>query len=454
VTWDPGKNGKTLIRASVGRFYDAGLLGPAYLAPDVGGTTFATFSFWSMPRGGAFFNNPALGAFGPLQAGGTRFLANPTLFSFLLPAGMRVASGPISVTGQGRPYILYELLGIAVPDPRNPPVLTRESIPQLTGGRFTAQQALDLLNAAFPSPLGFPQFFYIPQQYAGQVMREGTLGFKFRTVDVVQEEIQSFQKPFKTPYTDSFNIGVERELFGILSVDLQYFRRNGRNLLARRVANLRDVPISSSCLGNTTDRQPCNRQLQPIGFSDVNALTFALRKRMSRRHSFLLSYTFTDATDNFNTLTSRSAGGNFNLNNQPELDIGRSLVTPEHAFVLSGVFQAPWSLDVSGVFRATSGRPFNAAGLPVDSDGDGNLDNRLLTTKKGEFTTDAFAQLDLRVAKTVGLGRGQLTLLLEAFNLFNRRNPVQVNRSFGPSIGETIEPAPGRELQIGFRFDF
>lgn len=453
VTWDPGKDGKTVIRASAGRFYDAGLLGPALLAPDVGGATFSIFSFWSMPRGGAFFSNPGLNAFGPLQAGGTRFLANPTLFSYLMPAGQRLSSGGISITGLGRPYIVYELLGVPVPDPRNPPVLTAQSIPTLTGGRLSAQQA-DILNGFFPNPLGYAQFFYVPANYAGQVMREGTLAFKFRTEDVLKEEIQSFEEPFKTPYVDSFNIGVERQLFGIMSLDVQYFRRNGRRLLARRVANLRDQPVSSSCRGNTTDGQPCNRQLQPIGFSDVNAVTVSLRKHMSRRHSYLLSYTYTDATDNFNTLNSRGGGGNFNLNNQPELDIGRSLNTPEHVFVLSGLYRAGWGVDVSGVFRATSGRPFNAAGLPVDSDGDGNFDNRLLSTKKGEFVTDPFAQLDLRVAKTFGPPKAQFAILVEVFNLLNRRNPVQVNRAFGPTIGETIEPAPGREFQLGFRLDF
>lgn len=454
LAWDPWRNGKTVVRASGGIFYDAGLLGPALLAPELGGSTIGIFSFWSLPRGGAFFNNPSLGAFGPLQAGGTRFLANPTLFSFLMPAGQRLSSGGITIIGQGRPFIMYELLGIAVADPRNPPVLTAQSIPTLTDGRFTAQRALDLLNQSFPSPLGFPQFFYIPARFAGQVMREGTLAFKFRTADVLQEDIQSVERPFKTPYVASFNVGVERELVGELSLDIEYFRRNGRRLLARRVANLRDEPVSSSCAGNTTDGQPCNRQLQPIGFSDVNAVTLALRKRPGHRYSFLLSYTYADAIDNFNTLNSRGGGGNFNLNNKPDLDIGRSLNTPEHVFVLSGLYQAPWRVDLSGVFRATSGRPFNAAGLPVDSDGDANLDNRLITTKKGEFETDRFSQLDLRVAKVFGWGTQRLTLLAEVFNLFNRRNPLQVNRSVGPLIGETIEPMPGREWQLGIRFDF
>jgi hypothetical protein len=454
MSWDPWGNGKTVLRAGGGLFYDSALLGPALLAPELGGSTIGLFSFWSMPRGGAFFNNPALGALGSLQAGGTRWLANPTMFAQLMPAGQVFTSGALRIVGEGRPYAIYDLLGIPVTDPASPPVLTAQSIPQLTSGRLSADQALAVLNSAYPSPLGFPQFFYVPSQFAGQVMRHGSLAFKFRTADIEQEDIQSIERPFKTPYVASFNAGVERELFAGMTMDVQYFRRNGIRLPARRVANLGDTPRSSSCLGNTTDGRPCNRQLQPIGFSRTHAGAVALRKRFNGDNSLLVAYTYTHAVDNFNTLNQRGGGGNFNLNNRPDLDIGRSLNTPEHVFALSGLYRMPWRVDVSGVFRGSSGRPFNAAGLPVDSDGDANLDNRLITTEKGEFETDSFAELDLRVARPFRIGGGQLTVLAEVFNLLNRANPFEVQRAFGPTIGTTLIPLPGREWQFGIRYQF
>ena len=91
----------------------------------------------------------------------------------------------------------------------------------------------------------------------------------------------------------------------------------------------------------------------------------------------------------------------------------------------------------------------------MDSDGDGNLDNRLITTKKGEFLTDPFAELDVRVAKAFTFARtDEGDLLAEVFNLFNRANPRLVNTFFGPTIGQTTEPLPGREFQLGVRFEF
>ena len=211
-------------------------------------------------------------------------------------------------------------------------------------------------------------------------------------------------------------------------------------------------PVSNTCIGNTTDGQPCNSQLQSIGFSRVHATTVAIRMRPSNRYSFLMSYSYTHAIDNFNTLNTRGPA-NFNQNNRPELDIGRSLNSPDHVAVLSGTYMAPAAFNVSGVLRADSGRPFNAAGLPLDSDGDGNFDDRLLGTEKGGFTTDSTVQLDLRLAKSFG-GPFKITVIGEVFNVFNRRNPLTVNRTFGPTIGQTLEPRPGREGQIGFRIDF
>jgi hypothetical protein len=38
--------------------------------------------------------------------------------------------------------------------------------------------------------------------------------------------------------------------------------------------------------------------------------------------------------------------------------------------------------------------------------------------------------------------------------VFNRRNPLTVNRTFGTAIGQTIEAFPGREVQLGVRVDF
>ena len=160
----------------------------------------------------------------------------------------------------------------------------------------------------------------------------------------------------------------------------------------------------------------------------------------------------------------------FLFNNDQTQDEGRSLNTPVHNFVFSGLYQLPLDFVLSGVVRGQSGRPFNAIGIGADSDGDNIFDNRLIGTEKGEFETDPFFQSDLRVTKEFKFGEGmKVTALIEVFNLFNNANPFEVNRNCddtdgdgapdpagcgGTGFGQVIRPFPGREVQLGFKFDF
>jgi outer membrane receptor protein involved in Fe transport len=461
VAWDPANDGRTVLRGSWGIYYDSNILEAATSVPELGGIQFSSWQYKLIPRGGSFWDNPGIGAFGPLEAGGTRWLANPALFTYLLPAGARRASGNLSITGLGQPYILYDLLGIAVTDPERPPVLTRDSIPELTGGRLSADDALAILNSAFPGPPGYaPEQFFFFDPPEGSILDEPYLGFKFRQPGPEITSINTIQQPFRTPHTKSFNFGVERQISSDFSIDAQVFIRRSDDLLVRRVVNLlpRDQLISTSCSGNTVDRGPCRNELQYIGFLDSNVFVLALRKRLSNRYGFLSSYTYTDATDNFATLRVPPPGAqtSFLFSNEPELDIGRSLNTPEQVYVFSGFVNAPYGIDVSGILKTTSGVPFNAAGLALDSDGDQIFDNRRIGTEKGEFLTDYYFTIDLRLAKVFSLGEAtRFTALIEFFNLTNRANPFRINTGFGTeTFGETIEPLPGREIQIGFRIDF
>lgn len=456
LAWDPGKNGRTVVRSSFGLYFDQNILELATAVPELGGLQFTTWAQQMIPRGASWFNNPAIGAFGPLQAGGTRWLANPRFFSFILPAGTALSSGGLSITGQGRPLIIYELLGIPVADPRNPPILGFNTIRSLTGGRLSPEDAVAILNAAFPGP-GFDQFAWDDQPPGGSILKDRYLMFKFRTSGPGISRVTTLQHPTRTPFTRSFNVGVEQQILGDMSLGANVFIRRSRDLMAGRVINLRPQPIAASCLGNTIDGRPCNNQLQYIGFLDANVFTLSVNKRLSHRHQFMANYTYADATDNFSTLRVPPKGGetSFLFSNQPELDIGRSLNTPNHVFVFSGLVQAPWGIDVAGILKTSSGAPFNAAGGGLDSDGDEIFDNRLIGTAKGQFATDPFLNVDMRFAKEFRFGGSRnLMVMVEIFNLTNRANPLRINTALGSTIGQTIEPVPGREVQLGVRVDF
>lgn len=469
--WNIANRNSTVIRANFGRFYDQAVLESVIFTPELGGIQLGSFDVQLIPRGASFYNNPSIGAYGPLQDSGNLWLANPKFYSYILPAGTVRTSGTTTITGLGQPYIVYNLLGIPVPDPANPPVLTAESIPQLTGGALTSAAALQILNNFFPGPNG-PQFDFLPDQGPNSIISGQVLEFKNRLLQTAVDTVQTVQHPFRTPYTDSFNVGLQQALGKDFSLDAEYFVRRGNNLLVRRVINLKPTPTGSGCTANTVDGGPCDRQLQYIGFLDSNVFTVTLNKRLQNRYGFQLSYTHTDATDNFSTYRVPPRGGetSFLFNNNPSADVGRSLNTPNHVFTLNGLYQLPWKIDISGVIKTSSGSPFNAAGLPLDSDGDGIFDNRLIGTKKGQFETAHFFETDMRVSKRFEFGeRYRATAMIELFNLTNRANPYIVNRTCGdsngdglpdpggctgPDFGKIVQPYPGREIQLGFRFEF
>ncbi len=481
--WDLANDGSTVVRANYGRFYDQTMLSVVSNTPSLGGIQVGSQSIQTIDRGASFYNNPLMGAYGFLQASSSRILANPLFFQDILPTSKTHSSGGCTFTGKGKPLAVYDLLGISVSNPKIPPVLNKTSIPTLTGGTHTAESAVALLNTTYgaaANAAGLPgctnpggdQFKYLHETGVNSLNKGEPLIFLFRQLELQIDSIQTMSNPTSTPYTDSFNIGIEQALGNDISIDVQFFARRSRDLLTRRVVNLLDVPVSASCSGNTVNKGPCERRMEYLGFLDSNAITLSLNKRFSNNYSFLANYSYTQATDNFSTLRvpPPSSEVSFLWNNRPEEDIGKSLNTPVHNFVLSGLYQLGWDTVISGVTRATSGRPFNAIGIGADSDGDNIFDNRLIGTQKGEFQTEPYLSTDFRMTKNIMLGdEAKITGMFEIFNLFNRANPYEVNRACsdtdgdgtvdakgcqGGAFGQVIRPFPGREIQLGLKLSF
>jgi hypothetical protein len=109
-------------------------------------------------------------------------------------------------------------------------------------------------------------------------------------------------------------------------------------------------------------------------------------------------------------------------------DHGPSGEDIRHRFVLVGVLQLPWKLEVSTLSQFESARPFTLS-TPVDVNGDGVVRNDRsvvngMQTSLDQFRGTPFYQVDLRVSRNIALGeRVTLRPFVEFFNLFNRQNP-------------------------------
>ena len=141
---------------------------------------------------------------------------------------------------------------------------------------------------------------------------------------------------------------------------------------------------------------------------------------------------------------------------------------------MSGWYEAPAGIQLSGIVTVASGVPFNIlAGTDLNGDGDGGNfpSDRARQTpgdpsssverNAGRLPTEA--AVDLRVSRRFGKSGLVVEPIFEVFNLFNRANFTDVNNVFGtgaypsaplPTYGQFVRAAAPRQAQLGIRLTF
>jgi len=356
-------------------------------------------------------------------------------------------------------------------------VINVDNVQQLTG--LGAQQYADQASAAIGQPQGYFTF--------------GPTGYLTNVIIPAQLRPTAIADSFATPHTLGYNAGVQRELTADMSVELDYFHRDVQNLLGLRNAN---IAFESRVLGRRFLPPFTAGPIQTFGpfyEGQYDALVINFNKRFSHRFLIGASYTYAQGTDNslgINSAPSDSfigtvpvvtetATGRSNANgaftrangtlvqaagtflNGPDRDKGPSDLAIDHVLQANGLFELPYQIQISGIFRAQSGFHFSqqpANGVLVDPDGDSSINGIDVNAGRNAFTSSPFVNLDMRFAKRFTVRSGvKAQLLIEFFNLFNRQNPAAVGRRQDVALepfGQANQVLPGREGQIGFRIEF
>jgi hypothetical protein len=213
-----------------------------------------------------------------------------------------------------------------------------------------------------------------------------------------------------------------------------------------------------------------------------------LKRRFTRGFQFIAAYTFSDTSDNRPDQTMVVVGADDAKGLQNNLDIrsdwGRSDLDIRHRFVFSPVYEIGTSQSdnafarhvlsnwtFSGIITLQSGFAYSAL-IAGDANRDGNPStDRVPNTRRNAFTTPNVYIFDTRVTKTFKFGESySVSLLGEAFNLFNRSNVATVNTGrYGiPNSGSLVLTNPAaatpfggprtflgeRQIQLGVRFKF
>jgi len=300
---------------------------------------------------------------------------------------------------------------------------------------------------------------------------DATTGGYTQLVSVVDPKINLLLDPgTRTPRTDEYSIGVDRELGSRLAMAAAYIHKTGDNFIAwtdvggqyreetRTLADGRTLPVFVLASSTASRRFLLTN---PDGYSlTYNGLVTVLEKRRSNGWQALASYTFarayglqassgaTAADPQVSTVAPAFPTTTFGRdpNSLTNAD-GRLPNDRPHMFRVMGTIDVPRTgFSVGASFQYFSGKPWAATaqvGLPQG-------DQRILLEPRGSRRLSSQSILDLRVSRTIPLrGSGRVELILDLLNALNdtAEEALATDNLFSPNFGRpTVFIDPRRAM--------
>ena len=134
---------------------------------------------------------------------------------------------------------------------------------------------------------------------------------------------------------------------------------------------------------------------------------------------------------------------------------GDTFINSTWQFNLSGLYEFGYGIKVAGNLLGRQGYPNLYYHRIVNPDGFTTF-KRIKPFGVDEFRNPDIYTLDGRVSKDIHTGgRGNITLLMEAFNLLNKADILQVNNRVNQASANTVrEILSPRIIRFGARFNF
>ena len=309
---------------------------------------------------------------------------------------------------------------------------------------------------------------------------------------------------YRNMYLQSWNLSVEREIYGGFIGRVSYVGSAGHRLTVVRELNpaIYAPGVTTATTNQRRPIQPLGSTsiVEPVGNSNYNALQLTTEKRFGHGFSILANYQFSKSIDD--SSNSKATGQSRTNPYNQAFDRGRSDFDRTHVFNMSGLWDLPirfqnhvlnsviggWSLN--GIFSAYTGYAFTVfSGVDNARTGTGNQRADLVGNpyfsgdrsrgakiaawlNPAAFTTNAlgtygtlgrnvfrgpgFASLDSGLAKKFVLfERVNATFRFEAFNTLNRPNfGVPNNTVTGSNFLKITSAYDPRILQVALRFTF
>ncbi len=257
----------------------------------------------------------------------------------------------------------------------------------------------------------------------------------------------------ESPYTHQMTLGGTRQLGTNYAASFDYVYMRGEHFPLTRNVNARQADGTFPLLSSGARLQLYD-DASPIR---IHQAQFRLQKRFTNRLGFLLGYTLGSA---------KSIADNGTPSNHYDLlaDWGPTANDVRHRVVSNVIYQLPWGFQAGAIFSANSAPPYNIT-LGVDTNRDGDNNDRPDGVEYNAGRGDRYFQADLRLSKRFTVGRVSAELLGEMYNVFNtvNFNNYQGNQSSAAGVTSTGIPTGfGRprqafdpfQAQLGFKLTF
>jgi outer membrane receptor protein involved in Fe transport len=272
--------------------------------------------------------------------------------------------------------------------------------------------------------------------------------------------IFAFDKDYENPRVHQGSLGMERAITSDVLVGLTYQYVKGEDLTRSadiNISNPIDFTIGVAGVGPTTVKRYTGRpfanfariiEFQSSARSRYDGLTLDLQKRFAQNWQARIAYTYSTVKDDKPDATAVVPGTDDAKFVSDSGDFGTDYTYGDndvrHRVVLSGV----WSLDsyaqhvgggwlrslasgwtISGIASYQSGQPYTPV-VNADLNNDGNASNDIAPGyRRNSLRLESQLSIDPRVTKDIVFGSTRLQLIAEAFNLLNRNNVSNVNRT-------------------------
>jgi hypothetical protein len=310
----------------------------------------------------------------------------------------------------------------------------------------------------------------------------------------------------ETSYAEQWHLGVERQLFGAMAVELTYAGSAGKHIVF--CYNPNEVQPGIGTPESRRLLQPLNRlnnmlQCDPRNRSTYHSGQLKVTQRFSGGLQFLGSYTYGKALD-YGGSAASGAGAVGNPQTVTNLAAGHGPAgfDVRHRAVISWVWQLPWGSDgrwlrdggvvgalvggwqFAGISTLTTGRPFtvfmqngvnNGAPSWPNRIGSGEVENPSIdlwynprdfvapppntygNTGRGILYGPGHVNFDTSLSKRFTVaGRANTEFRWDAFNLFNHPGFGFPNQNFdSPTAGRiTTTVVDNRSMQFSLKFNF